>query len=211
MKVQKALCLSIAAASSVILATATPAAAGDSGKSELEGPITFSAVSGDTAAWVWTPYETTSYQAANAVTWWEERNDPCGWKVLTRHLNKKDDPDGTRKLLDGTCQKTGRDDERTIARPSLEAITSIEVCTNGKDTGKRKIKGLRIWGRTVSAGKVADNEAGPAEITRANCNSWAAKKVSCPQGQVAVGLKIYHEDDAATGIALACRKVVSKK
>ncbi len=94
------------------------------------------------------------------------------------------------------------------ALPHGHVIHSIQVCTNDpNDPKKRKLKGVRIWGRRYSRdGSIA--EAGPVTKKRTNCKKWHPK-VSCKPREVAVGLRAHYqfENQGFRGLSMLCQRV----
>jgi hypothetical protein len=193
---------------------------GESGsdKSVLSGAVTWTRVSGDTGKYTKVVGGENEYQAAYSIRWWESSDDPCKFEVYTRHLNN---PDNFKSPDRSFCKGSPGDEKWAERRGKNEYITAIQVClTDKKDSTRNKVKGVRLWGRTldVKAAKLGPQN-GPDESRHTNCKTWS-KKASCPAGQVATKVKVYfekytqgpweHDYGFAKGIALGCREIAQK-
>ena len=120
------------------------------------------------------------------------------------------------------CKGSPGNEKWSERRGKNEYITKVQVClTDKKDSTKNKIKGIRLWGRTLNVKEATLGAVnGPDEARHTNCKKWS-KKVACPDGQVATKIKVYfekynqgpyHEVDYgfAKGIALGCREIAEK-
>ncbi|MEM1115436.1 MAG: hypothetical protein AAF845_12620 [Bacteroidota bacterium] len=102
------------------------------------------------------------------------------------------------------------------------AIRGLQVCTNDRSGRNLKLKGLRVFMATVNqdgSGQVTPDAGLTDAFERPNCRTWTPR-VTCPSGQVGVGLKVYYHNgqndrgrnaqtnpDRITGLALQCRAV----
>lgn len=93
-----------------------------------------------------------------------------------------------------------------------EVITAIQVCTNGKKTEQSRIKGLRVWGATVSStGTLSISGTGRGDdLERLNCSDWSTRS-SCPPGQIVTGLRGHATGVSFSGIAIQCSPVKTTK
>ena len=192
-------------------ALASSSVVASSGKSVLDGGVTWTAVSGDTGPETKVVGSSTDVRAAHGIRWWEHSDDPCKFRVYNRHINNGGIETPEKEWCGG-----GTGNEKWAERRGAdEYITALQVCTTDKkDSTKNKIKGIRVWGRTLSAGTLGP-ENGPDEDKHTNCKKWKSK-VSCPSGQIATKIKVYYNEHAwsshgpATGISLGCRDVDPK-
>ncbi len=202
---------SLATLALALAALATPSADAAEAKSVLKGAVHWSAVSGDTGAKSETIGSDTDVRAAYSVRWWEDADDPCKFRVYNRHINRG----GIKTPEASWCGRSPGNEKWAERRSEDEYITALQVClTDKKDSTKNKIKGLRVWGRTLSAGTLGP-ENGPDEDKHTHCKKWS-KKVSCGSGEIATQIKVYYNDYTrtkggfATGISLGCRDVARK-
>ncbi|GAB5533874.1 MAG: hypothetical protein Rubg2KO_01230 [Rubricoccaceae bacterium] len=102
------------------------------------------------------------------------------------------------------------------------AIRGLQVCHNDRDGRNYKLKGLRVFMATINQdgnGEVSPDPGLTSTFERNHCREWS-REVTCPSGQVAVGVKVYYHDgrnnrgrnaisnpDRITGLALQCRRV----
>lgn len=194
-----------------LVAVAVAPVDASSGKSVLDGSVTWTAVSGDTGAESKIVGSSTDVRAAYSIRWYEDADDPCKFRVYNRHLNL----DGVQTPEKSWCGGSPGNEKWAERRGADEYITALQVClTDKKDSSKNKIKGIRLWGRELTAGTLGP-ENGPDEARHTNCKKWS-NKVSCPSGQIATKIKVYYNEyqwtshGFATGIALGCRDVDPK-
>jgi hypothetical protein len=182
--------------------------------SRLTGPVSWTAVSGRTGADVDVIGGRNDFQALYAIRWYEDSDEPCKFQASVRHVNTSDLQSRAVEFCGGS---PGSD--KYVSRPAPgEYITGIQVCLTDKpNTAKDKLKGIRLWGRTLDHRRATlGPENGPAERVRSHCEEWS-QRVSCPIGQVATKFKIFHSRDGAhtydaphgfaRGISLGCREV----
>lgn len=202
------LALSTVAAVGLILSASADAS---SGKSILDGSVTWSAVSGDTGSHSKIIGSTTDVRAAYSIRWYEHTDDPCKFRVYNRHINLG----GVKTPEKSWCSGSPGNEKWAERRGADEYITALQVClTDKKDSTKNKVKGIRLWGRELTAGTLGP-ENGPDEARHTNCKKWS-NKVSCPSGQIATKIKVHYNEylwtthGSAIGIALGCRDVDPK-
>ncbi len=137
----------------------------------------------------------------------EEGDNPCYIELLWSRQNASEHRLFTAEWHRGPCgaKRTKSHDETRLAlAPPQSAIRAIKVCTNKKDN--RKLKGVAITSAseiTEYAGKWITVPKITGEYENANCAEWH-KASACPTAHVAVGLKIYHDEDGASGLELIC-------
>jgi len=182
-----------------------------SGKSVLDGGVTWTATSGDTGAKSRIIGSSTDVRAAYSIKWWEDTDDPCKFEVYNRHLNLG----GVKTPETSWCGGSPGNMKWAERRGGDEYITALQVClTDKNDSTKNKIKGIRVWGRDLDTG-VLGAQNGPDESTHTNCKKWK-NKVTCPSGQIATKIKVHYNEyqftshGFATGISLGCRDVDPK-
>lgn len=202
----------LGSATAIAIATlVAPSVDASAGKSVLDGSVHWTAVSGDTGAESKIIGSSTDVRAAYSIRWYENRDDPCKFRVYNRHINL----DGVKTPEASWCDGSPGNDKWAERRGTDEYISALQVClTDKKDSTKNKVKGLRVWGRILTAGTLGP-ENGPDESRHTNCKQWS-NKVSCPSGQIATKIKVYYNTyqwrsyGPATGIALGCRDVDPK-
>lgn len=175
---------------------------------ELTGDVHWTAVSGDTQSdnrIVGLP--DASARGMVSIRWAEAMDRPCRFIVGTKGINNAS---ATETYDEKFCDRDpGVGVANSVSRLGAnEFITALQVMTNDKnDPSDKKVKGIRVWGRILDRrdGSLGA-EQGPSEDRLPNGKDWA-NKVSCPQGEVATGIKVYHGHFGARGIALACKKV----
>ncbi len=192
----------------VLAAFVAPTADASAGKSILDGAVSWTAVSGDTGAKSRIVGSSTDVRAAYSIRWYEDADDPCKFRVYNRHLNL----DGVKTPETSWCGGSPGNEKWAERRGANEYITALQVClTDKKDSTKNKVKGLRVWGKTLTAGNLGP-ENGPDEAKHTNCKKWSSK-VSCPSGKIATKIKVHYNEyqwtthGFATGISLGCRDV----
>lgn len=84
-------------------------------------------------------------------------------------------------------------------------IRGVRACNN--DNNDHRLKGLQILSAYIDDDEYVA-EPGMADIyEQPNCDDWD-NWVTCPAGEVAVAVRMNHEDDAFIGIELQCAEVV---
>ncbi len=194
-----------------IAALVAPSAEASAGKSVLDGADSWTAVSGDTGEESKIIGSSTDVRAAYSIRWYEDADDPCKFRVYNRHLNLG----GVQTPETSWCNGSPGNEKWAERRSADEYITALQVClTDKKDSTKNKIKGLRVWGRTLTSGTLGP-ENGPDEDSHTNCKKWS-NKVSCGSSKIATKIKVYYNPylwrsyGPATGISLGCRDVDPK-
>lgn len=178
----------------------------------LGDEVTWTAVSGETGSTEKVIGPRNRRRAATAVMWWENKDNPCRFRVDGELLNDSSDRHAFKK--EHEC-RGGVGDKKAVSRPADgEFITAVEVClTDKKKSSRDKLKGIRLWGRILDREtRTLGPENGPAEDHHAHCNDGWTEKVSCPAGQVAQQVKVYfnrrpYKPGYARGISLGCRAI----
>lgn len=201
----------VAAAGTVIAAPAPIAAQLEP---RMVGGVHWTATSGNTnsSSIVLQPSRDASLNAARQFEWSERSDSPC-WAALSfSYLNS--DGAGVLPLRAelSRCERH-RASIKTVSRHAVnEVITGIEVClTNKSSSSKNRLKGVRLWGRTVDPETGALGPInGPSHAQRKHCSKWSGR-VNCPAGQVAAKFKVFGVSDSGgrhmQGISLGCRAV----
>ncbi len=194
-----------------LAAFVSPPADASAGKSVLDGSVSWTSVSGDTGAESKIIGSSTDVRAAYSIRWYEHSDDPCKFRVYNRHINL----DGVKTPEKSWCSGSPGDEKWAERRGANEYITGLQVClTDKNDSTKNKVKGIRVWGKELTAGSLGP-ENGPDEAKHTNCKKWS-NKVSCGSGKIATKIKVYYNEyqwsshGFATGISLGCRDVDPK-
>lgn len=201
--------LTLLGVASTTTAVAAPATISPQLAPRFVGPVHWTRTSGNAhyISKVLEPSEAGSQYGATSFEWSERSDSPC-WAHL-RFLP-----------LDGTLYagKSARLNKCTKHRQSVKkvrtdaVITGVQVClTDKSSSSKNKLKGVRLWGRTVDPETAALGPTnGPAYAERKNCAQWS-RRVNCPTGEVAAKFKVFGASDTSgkhmEGISLGCREV----
>lgn len=197
--------------------------AGFSGASTLlilGSATTTTTVAGGSSADVRTLGPTGSYQGLYRITWAEDADIPCYFKVQTRHLNTNNTQSEEANLGGASCSATSRSERSAGFNTPALFVNGIRVCRNNQ-----RIKGIEVYyGQVRSDGTVFATTTTDAGV-QPKCDydgsgSWGAARY-CPNNQIATQIKIHHQADnppgagsnvkqAAIGIALVCRPVEIK-
>jgi hypothetical protein len=158
------------------------------------------------------------YQGLIRITWAEDSDIPCYFKVMTRHINQNTTQTEDANLGGNSCEETERSSRTAGFNTPGYFINGIAVCrNNGRIKGiKAKYAWVSESGSVMASNSPWDESSG----TQTNCSSWGAVR-NCPNGKIATRIKIHHEPDnptgltskikeSATGIALICRTVEKK-
>lgn len=112
--------------------------------------------------------------------------------------------------------------EKSAVLPNFDQyVYRLQVCTTDKrDTWDDKLKGVRIWSRSVrykdykpGETPILVDESTPHEdIHKPHCDKWH-KPVQCAAGEIATGLRVHYSTknhNPISGLALLCRKLQLK-
>ncbi|MFN0181321.1 MAG: hypothetical protein ACKVZ0_21140 [Gemmatimonadales bacterium] len=158
------------------------------------------------------------YQGLTQVTWAEDSDIPCWFKVESRHINLNSVQSYQVDLGGSSCNQTSQSQREAGEAPGGHFINGINVCR-----ANQRIKGISVHYAQVNLtnGTVTPTTEYDQDFSN-NCrggDNWGIRRY-CPTGQIATQLKIYHKSDtpalstkikeAATGLALVCRAVQVK-
>lgn len=147
--------------------------------------------------------------ALNGIRWGEDSDRPCDVRALFRDIATLADG-GSLRALRNPCADGNR---KVVAFSGRNFIYAVQACTTDKrDTAKDRLKGLRVWARSVEPGMPAarvTDQPSPMEARHVNCAQWHAR-VQCPAGQVAIGLRAHSqgtERGTMSGFSLVCSAI----
>lgn len=143
------------------------------------------------------------------ITWSESSDDPWTMTAHTHHLNNDGVEADRRHEAPLRTHTPSGDTKEVLLSGRHDFIYKVQVCTTDKsDTSRNKLKGIRLWSRTVSdEGRLLTTNSSYQETKHTNCKKWH-EKVECPTGTITSRLKLhYNADKTYTGIQLVCRKV----
>jgi hypothetical protein len=179
----------------------------------LADDATMTSVSGRAGAQAYIGFSDTS-RAVLGITWWEDRDEPCKIETARIDLNTGDinkpetGLDGLTnlssfKLSKKPCTPSG--DRKCAGFSSTDNfIDNIQVCTtNKKKAAKNKLKGIRIWPRTIASRsplRLTDGKT-KEEGKHAHCRDWH-RAVACPAGKIASRLPVHHDNSETKVIGL---------
>ncbi|MCC7132201.1 MAG: hypothetical protein IT352_06120 [Gemmatimonadales bacterium] len=154
------------------------------------------------------------YQGLVSITWKEDSDIPCWFRVRTRHINLGGTQTHDTNLGGSSCDETSQSERYAGEAPGGYFVNGVSVCRNNQ-----RIKGVHVFYAQVSSSGQVTSGIGDDYDYQENCNQFGAAKY-CPTGKVATQIKIYHRSDtpalsnnikeAATGLALVCRTVEQK-
>ncbi len=188
-------------------------------KLKLRDDATWTSVSGYSAAYK-TLGASGGFRGTYKIRWWEDGDKPCKLELSTRHLNTFD-TNLPYMVLDGIGVQLGKKPCSSPGNVKSVQLTGnsnwiykLQVCTTDKaSTSKNKLKGLRIWARTVNDRDPLSlsTQGSTEETVHTNCNKWHSA-VACPSGKVASRLRVHYDasEEFIRGIALECRTLELK-
>lgn len=180
---------------------------------KLTGAVQWTAVSGY-SGFVRSLGNSNDYQAMTGITWYEDKDQPCKVYALSKHVNDWQNVAWPRW---NGCPGNAKSKKSVVLgmAGSNTYATSVQVCTSGQSaTLKRKMKGLKLWGKDLNKSSVVlTAEGSPSVHQNANCKVWHPKR-SCPAGMVASKVRLHTSGvdgvHKVVGVALGCRKIVRK-
>ena len=186
----------------------SPALAGMKHAKKFVGPERVTAVSGYAGSYK-TLRPNTDFSAIVAINWWEETDDPRQVTIKAHHITSFDPKTGTAKLHTGA-----RGNRKAVAfYAGALSVYKIQVCTTSKKKTKdNKLKGMRIWVRSLEDTKQVKliDQSAPQAASHRSCKKWHPA-VACGRGQLAVGIRLHYNDYYHfSGAALICRSVAPK-
>lgn len=158
---------------------------------------------------------TGGFRGISAIEWWEDRDKPCKLELTTKHFNNGD-TNQPEIILDGVTTNLGT---KQCATPGNRKwiglsgtddwIYKVQVCTTDKNqTSKNKLKGIRIWARSVNNRSPLEiiSQSANQETKHAHCDKWHTAQ-ACPTGKVASRIRVHHDasEEQIIGLALECR------
>lgn len=194
------------AVATFVLSTFAGMAAG--AEFETQGAPTWTTVSGFTAATV-VPVTSSAGEALRAIRWIEAQDRPISFRATFYKLSNTEPAAGETErpmCVDAHCAGGLTETERSATVGAYRYVTKVQVCTNPDHNSNEtaRLKGIRLWGARLNADGSLSAIGGAHEAKRTNCTSWRAAR-SCPAGQVAVGLRGYHDSSGSfKGIELQC-------
>ncbi len=138
---------------------------------------------------------------------WENVDDPYKISVYKNLLSSTTTSSGIGTTLESREVKLGSSSVETVDVGDSHYITAVQVCTNNN-----KIKGVRIWGRSLKNDGALNVAEIKSEYELPNCNgNWGAK-VSCGDEKIATGIRAHAKEpwNGFSGLTLRCGKVIPK-
>jgi hypothetical protein len=139
-----------------------------------------------------------------------EKNDkPCRIELLSSTTDNRTIHQHHGNVEPPTCSGWNGPSQREVKFDANKTwgIKAIRVSTTDKRNADDRLKGVEI--RFGRPGKIANNEKPwtTDKFRRTNASKWH-RWVSCPAGQVAVGIAAYSGEGGFSAIALRCRALV---
>lgn len=140
----------------------------------------------------------------------ENLDRPCQLTLFGRDIGGQ--TGGRGNVILRLCNRATGTANATSSVINLDAprfVRAIEVCTtNKKNTANDRLKGLRIIAASIdpTTGQVT-SESTEESYEYARCNRWHSR-VSCPSGEVAVGMRVHANGKAIRGLELECAPVM---
>jgi len=149
------------------------------------------------------------YQGLMKLFWMEEADHPSEIQVTASHINTRTERTAQLDIQPNLSPGNGK----TVELTGLDdRIYKVQVCTTNKNnTANNRLKGIRIWARTINYGDpvTLTSQTSGHEARHTNCNLWHTPQ-ACEVGYIAVGLRVHNDGQSFRGIALYCRRVELK-
>lgn len=160
--------------------------------------------------------EATTYAGLKGFSWRERGDKPCSITIHSALLNRTalsyQLSEATRTPPDkvaGICSGGGNEKTVKLLSSPDQYVRGVAACTTDKkDSADNRLKGIRIYAAEVNADGSVKALNTFEDNKHSHCEKWHAP-VYCPAAHLVTGLKLYHKDDAFTGLGIKCRKVLS--
>ena len=130
---------------------------------------------------------------------------PCGVYPIPGELNAGEREAKTTGYIDrdqSTCQAAKH---KAMLRRGY-VVNKLQVCTG---RGGNAIRGVRVsGGKLDSSGRLRPSRSASDQYKLAGCSQWHPA-VSCPSGEVAIGVKGFKKSSKIGGLKLLCTATVS--
>lgn len=203
--------------SSAILGVAVLLGAASTNLLILGSSTSTSAIAGGNGTDVRTFGSGGDYQGLDRISWAEDGDIPCYFKVHTRHLNTNNQTSDDGNLGGNSCNASSLSLVDAGFTSTTEYVYGVAVCRNNQ-----RIKGIKLEYAKVDANGSVTDGVGVASQSRVNCSyyGWSPMRY-CPTNKIATQVKVYFKPDnpvglgnnikqAATGLQLVCRNVQVK-
>ena len=146
------------------------------------------------------------------VTWYEKADKPCKLTISARDLYDPDKLVATSDYELDICGGAASNKKLVSFTDSRRNfIRGVAVCTTDKkDSSDNRLKGIKIFAAKVTTDGQVTELTTFEKNEHTNCAKWR-KAVYCPAGHVAHGIQIHHTDGYFRGLAVKCRKVITKR
>lgn len=189
----------LVSASCVLAALASSSIA--SADAALAPGLTFTARSGVAGASTAEIGAASDVNAVSHISVAERWDSPCWLRVGKAEINNNN----TSISADfDQCTTTGPSQSAGWLNNAGIYAYGLAVCTHA---GSDRLKGVMLFGGTISSSGVLNPLGIISDFERTNCNTWH-NAVFCPAGQVAAKVRVHHTSGTISGLSLGCREVV---
>lgn len=139
--------------------------------------------------------------AVSAIAVAERWDNPCWLRTTKAEINNNN----TSLSADfDQCTTTGPSQSAGWLNNAGIYAYGLAVCTHA---GSDRLKGVMLFGGTISSSGVLNPLGILSDFERTNCNTWH-NAVFCPAGQVATKVRVHHTGSTISGLSLGCRTVI---
>ncbi len=171
---------------------------------ELVPGLTYTATSGFEGTSITAIGAASSEHAVSFLSAGERNNRPCELGVYKADINGADDSIFAEW---DTCNTTSPNKHIGWSTGDGIFVRGIRACTN--NSSNHRLKGIQIFGATISSTGVVTPVGDMDWYTRPNCQTWHPA-VYCPAGQIATKVRVHRTGDEINGLSLACRDVTEQ-
>lgn len=152
-----------------------------------------------------TEHVVNSSRGLHKIIGWEKSDAPITFAIYESSLNPDNAASVRAAQVEARSWTSATGSLKSATLGSDRAAVAIQACINND-----RIKGLRLWGKTVKSNGELGNGETQAEYKRTNCgkNDWK-QKLSCASDRVITGVR-FHSLNATkgfTGVAIRCSKI----